>query len=66
MIFFRKKRYYDNKEWHKKFLWLPTRIDDSRIVWLETVWRQLIIDDEGSWAGGFKAHWEYLYGSDPR
>jgi hypothetical protein len=29
-------------DWHRWFAWRPVRIDDGRIVWLESVYRRLL------------------------
>lgn len=29
------------KDWHSWFAWYPVRIDQSRLVWLETVYRRI-------------------------
>ncbi len=47
------------KETHRVFLWWPTRINRDEIAWLEFAERHLVVDDEGCWAGGYRAHWEY-------
>lgn len=49
----------DVEEWHKVFTLWPVRLDNETVIWLEHVMRKLVVDDEGSWAGGYKAHWEY-------
>lgn len=49
---------YDG-QFHSKFAWWPTRIDDNRVAWLEKVNRRYVILDEGTWAGGYKYCWEY-------
>lgn len=56
-----KKRKVNPEEWHFKFLWWPTRINEFTIVWLETVERKRVVDCEGNWAGGYMWHWEYTH-----
>ncbi len=51
--------YRDPHKFHRHFLWWPTRVDSGHIVWWETVLRRLVVDDEGGWGGGYRAHWEY-------
>lgn len=30
-------------QWHKKFMWLPIKTYDDRIVWLRYVWRRRVL-----------------------
>lgn len=58
-IFSRNKRVIKKTDWHFWFAWRPVRINETELIWLERVERQLIVDDEGNWAGGTTTHWEY-------
>jgi hypothetical protein len=55
----KESRTMDHADFHRVFLWWPTRVSPTKIVWLSIVGRRLIIDDEGNWAGGQQSHWEY-------
>ena len=44
-------KYPDNLPWRKKFAWIPTRVDDGRIVWLEFV---MIVTRTRKWPIDFK------------
>lgn len=36
-----------NTEWHKVFIWLPTKTQDGYTVMLETVWRKWRVHMDG-------------------
>jgi len=45
-------------QWHKKFLWTPTRVGGGNLVWLETVWRRCVASKSGPY--GY-AIYEYAF-----
>jgi len=49
----------DYEHWNLHFVLWPIRLDDQTVVWWEWIDRRLVVDDEGNWAGGYRAHWEY-------
>lgn len=49
----------DPESWSSRFAWLPTRISDSHVVWLERYLRRSVTVDEGCWAGGYKWRYEF-------
>ncbi len=49
----------DPEKMHRVFLWWPARVNQHEIAWLEFVDCRLVVDDEGNYAGGYRAHWEY-------
>ena len=48
----------DPHEWHRAFAWLPTRINDHCVIWLESYERKLVTVCEGNWAGGYQWRWD--------
>lgn len=46
------RRGYHLDQWHRWFAWYPVNVGCDRVVWLETVERRQVGEDDG-------LHWQY-------